>query len=479
MLLCNKSGKIFNVTDLFCELVDIKKDKLLDGYIQKIEFSELNSNHNFYNKLLSQQEFNNLEINTLSSKGITKYLIANKKIINENGDSFILLYFSDISKYKRKISNLEISERNHRILLEESTDPIFSFKEDGTYRYINKAFADPFGKKPDDIIGKKIWDIFSQEEADKRFAVVKEVFKTKKQKEIEVRVPQPEKDLFFLTSVKPIFNNNGDIETVICISKNISDRKYLEQEREEYISKLAITNEKLEFIIKNRDRLFAIIAHDLRSPFNAIINLLSILKNDFNDLTDKEKMEVIKTVNQTSKNTYNLVENLLTWASVQQNEIKFEFEINDICYLINSVLEVIGETINQKELNVLFNCNDEINVLCDKNSIHIVLRNLISNAVKFSPRKSRISISINECESEVNIQIADQGKGIDNEIKDALLSGDKIHTSLGTEGEKGTGLGLMLCKEFVEKNGGRIWFESENGNGTIFNFTLKNHKSEK
>lgn len=128
------------------------------------------------------------------------------------------------------IAELREREQRYRILLDESSDPIFSFNREGRYLYINRAFAAPFKKNPEEIIGKKIWDIFSQDEADKRFAMVKQVFETGKTGVIEVRVPTPEKDLYFITTVKPIFDEAGEVATVICISKEITERKRMEDE---------------------------------------------------------------------------------------------------------------------------------------------------------------------------------------------------------------------------------------------------------
>lgn len=125
---------------------------------------------------------------------------------------------------------LQESERNYRILLDESSDPIFTFYPDGTYRYVNRAFADGVGRNMSEIIGKKIWDVFSQDEADKRYATVKWVFENGKTKVIEVRVPRPEGDTYYITTVKPILNEQNEVISVICISKEITDRKRMEQE---------------------------------------------------------------------------------------------------------------------------------------------------------------------------------------------------------------------------------------------------------
>lgn len=136
----------------------------------------------------------------------------------------------DAEKLYLELEKLRNSEKHYRILMDESMDPTFSFYADGTYRYVNKAFAKGVGRKVDEIIGHKIWDVFDRDEADKRFAVVKKVFTEGKTEEIEVRVPTPAGDTFYLTTAKPILEKSGTVETVICTSKNITKRKLAEIE---------------------------------------------------------------------------------------------------------------------------------------------------------------------------------------------------------------------------------------------------------
>jgi PAS domain S-box-containing protein len=134
----------------------------------------------------------------------------------------------DKEELNNELERLRISEKHYRLLLDESMDPTFSFYPDGTYRYVNNAFAQGVGKTSDKIIGRKIWDIFKKDEADKRFAIVKKVFSNGNTEEIEVRVPLPSGDTYYITTVKPIFNETGEVETVICTSKNITKRKLTE-----------------------------------------------------------------------------------------------------------------------------------------------------------------------------------------------------------------------------------------------------------
>lgn len=147
---------------------------------------------------------------------------------------------------KSEIQRLRESEQHFRTLLDESMDPTFSFYRDGTYRYVNRAFAEGVNHKPEDIIGKTIWDIFSQKEADLRFAIVKKTFAEGVSSEIEVRVPLESGDTYYLTSVKPIFNDDGEVETVICSSKNITKRKIAEIELQKAHDQLVLALEEIE-----------------------------------------------------------------------------------------------------------------------------------------------------------------------------------------------------------------------------------------
>lgn len=383
-------------------------------------------------------------------------------------------YKDSASEKDKLIATLKLSEKDHRILLEESTDPIFSFEPDGTYKYVNKAFADPFGIEPEEILGKKIWDIFDKDEAEKRFAVVKKVFESGEQAEVEVRVPQPDpkKDLYFLTTVKPIFDNDKNVSWVLCISKNISQRKYFEQERETYLKKLAEANEKLEKTIINRDNLFSIIAHDLRSPFQSLINISSLLKENFENLNKQEIEELLDSIENTSKNTFTLLEDLLTWANFQQDKIVLHIERNNICTLFKEIKNLYESSLENKNIELQIICSEKTFAYFDKNSISLVLRNFLSNAIKFTPEKGKIIIGVQEIENEIKVFVKDNGTGIADNLKNKIFKKESMVTTTGTQGEKGTGLGLVLCKKFIDKNKGRIWFESELNKGTTFYFTL-------
>ena len=232
------------------------------------------------------------------------------------------------------------------------------------------------------------------------------------------------------------------------------------------------TQIQLQEMNATKDKFFSIIAHDLKTPFNALLgyaNLIavSIEKSDL-ALTSKYANQI----HTSSVNAYNLLENLLIWSGSQTGSFKFSPEVVSIK---NSVSENIKLVVNQalvKNINVL-NEVDKKDVLADKYMIDTVIRNLLTNAIKFTHPDGEIRVSSFEKENKIEICVADNGIGIEKEDIDKLFRIDTKHTTTGTMEEKGTGLGLLLCKEFIEKHGESLWVESEPGKGSKFKFTLK------
>ena len=223
-----------------------------------------------------------------------------------------------------------------------------------------------------------------------------------------------------------------------------------------------------------KNKLFSIIAHDLRSPFTAIIGFSNMLVDSYEEFDDEERKKMIVTVHDSANGAYKLLENLLTWARSQSGRIDF---IPKDIYL----KEVVSETVSalfapasKKEIKISETVSDKDMISADKNMVSTVIRNLISNAIKFTPKKGTIQISTKkQADSNlIEISVKDSGIGIPKDKINELFRVDKNSSTAGTEGEQGTGLGLILCKEFVEKHGGKIWVESEIGEGSEFKFTL-------
>lgn len=221
-----------------------------------------------------------------------------------------------------------------------------------------------------------------------------------------------------------------------------------------------------------RARLFRIISHDLRSPFNAILGLSDLLLQDYGRLNEREKREFIGHINSTAKNTYTLVENLLEWSAMQTNGIQVKTENLNLKKLVSENLALQQESARRKEISLESSVADNVTAYADRNMSNTVVRNLLSNAIKFTHQGGKVSIAAQTTGDLVEISISDTGTGMTEEEIEQLLNADLNPSKLGTNQEKGTGFGLMLCKEFIETQGGRLHIESTPGVGSRFMFTL-------
>ncbi len=225
-----------------------------------------------------------------------------------------------------------------------------------------------------------------------------------------------------------------------------------------------------------KDKFFSIIAHDLKSPFSSVFGLTESLLEDHVSMDIAQRQLFIERLYDSSKQIYRLLENLLTWARIQREGMTLNKERFSICGLINGIKTLLQESIKRKNLTLKINSSDECEIEADKNMIETVIRNLLSNAVKFTPNGGEITISTEIRKAPKNsgllFTIHDNGVGIPPEAKDKLFTLTENVSTTGTEQEAGSGLGLILCKEFIEMHGGKIWAESEPGKGSTFYFTI-------
>jgi len=231
-------------------------------------------------------------------------------------------------------------------------------------------------------------------------------------------------------------------------------------------------NKQLNELISIKDKLFHIIAHDLKNPFSSLLGFTEILEDDFSELNDEEKLRLIKEVRVVIKSNFHLLENLLNWAiSQRQESFVNKTEIN-LYQIITEIESLFLAAAKNKKLKIDTNVPEDTIVYADPDMLRTILRNLLSNAIKFSKQESFVTISAAPLGNMIEISVKDSGVGIEPEKLVNIFDLGSMSTTRGTEGEKGTGLGLILCKEFVEKNGGTISVESEIDKGTRFFFTL-------
>jgi signal transduction histidine kinase len=231
-------------------------------------------------------------------------------------------------------------------------------------------------------------------------------------------------------------------------------------------------NQELTAINATKDRFFSIIAHDLRNPFNVILNYLNLLKMNDDNLDSNQRHEYIEEIDKSARSTYKLLDNLLLWARSQLNKIIIKKEELLLYDVAADAIEAYIYNAKHKRVSFSINVPKDMTIIADYSTIKTVIANLFSNAIKFSNQGGEIRVEAMEINKWIEVSVIDNGIGIPKEVLPNLFSIDEGYSTKGTGNEKGSGLGLILCKEFVEKNGGKIWVESEVGKGSTFFFTL-------
>jgi signal transduction histidine kinase len=232
-------------------------------------------------------------------------------------------------------------------------------------------------------------------------------------------------------------------------------------------------NNELHELNASKDKFFSIIAHDLRGPLSAFVGVTKILTEDILTMEKEEIMDITLSMKTSATNIYTLLENLLEWSRLMQGKMDFVPEKFNLKEKIEACIDVLSEYARKKRIGIAIIIPDEMEAFADNHMFDTVIRNLVSNAIKFTPVGGKVSVTA-FCKSDhsIEVEIIDSGIGIPPELKNKLFLLNEKTGRKGTAGESSTGLGLLLCKEFIEKHGGKIWVESELGKGSCFKFML-------
>lgn len=275
-----------------------------------------------------------------------------------------------------------------------------------------------------------------------------------KEQECELEVKNQIYEIHF----RPVKTSEGSISNGLLVAFNITERKNIERQLKELNS--------------NKDKFFSIIAHDLRSPFNSLLGLSDFIANEYDQLTDEQIRTFSMNINKVAKAVFALLENLLHWSMFQTGKLEFSPSRFKIDALVQEIVEIYKINAMRKNITLKTNSSEEVYVYADRNMIFTVLRNLVSNAIKFTDERGEVGIIFSENDDNIKITIYDNGVGITPEDMTNLFRMDKNISRIGTDNEKGTGLGLILCREFIEKNSGQLLIESSLNNGTTCTINL-------
>lgn len=256
---------------------------------------------------------------------------------------------------------------------------------------------------------------------------------------------------------------------VIVIRKGRKERIAILQAKNKLINE---KSEQLEESNETKNKLFSIIAHDLRSPFTSLLGFSSMLMEEAKEGNFKNTLYLSKNLSLAISNTFELLDNLLNWSRSQQNSIISSSKQLNLLTVIHEIIQPFMVKADEKQIEIDLQISNSIDVHSDKNVLMVILRNLLSNAIKFTYKGGKIIVGCEELPDNFIVTIKDDGKGIDSSIVNKILSDKLGYTTIGTENEKGSGLGLMLVKDFVTRIGGTIWVESIPEKGSTFSFTI-------
>lgn len=339
----------------------------------------------------------------------------------------------------------------------------FTLSDKGKILELNLMGSKMLGRERSYLINKSFGQFILEEELPAFNQFLESAFKTEVKKATDLMLKGIGNPPMYahLTAIIDEEHENSCLLTVV----DITDRKKAENELEEVVRQLHLLNAQ-------KDKFFSIIAHDLKNPFNAIIGYSELLMMEVVEKNYQSVEEYAGIILDSSVKAMDLLSNLMEWAQSQTGRIIYNPQRLVLNELVTKVTDMFDQIADHKNIKIKREISDEIEVLADKNMLATVIRNLISNAVKFVKPGGEINIYTEEDAKSIIICVKDYGVGIDNHVIDKLFRIDANYSSLGTNKEKGTGLGLVLCKEFVEKHGGKIWVETKKDFGSTFFVSL-------
>jgi len=361
---------------------------------------------------------------------------------------------------ERKIAQKELleSEIRFRSLVENAEDLIMRFDRDHRHVFVNSASLPVLGFPPENFIGVTHEEMGFPEDLCLLWEeAMDKVFESGVSEIIDFSIQVEERDLYFEWQLIPEFDAEGEMPYLLAVARDVTKRK--------------LSEKALEEALKTKDKFFSIIAHDLKNPFGSLRTLSEFLLES-DKLTKEEISEFTEVVHASACQAYDLLENLLDWSISQRGNINWEPQDFDLAELVETNINLIQANIHKKQIKLSFDPVSNKNVFADKYMIDTIIRNLLANAVKFTFIKGNIEIRLFEKEDQYGVSIKDDGKGISAENQAKLFNMDNQYSSKGTAMETGTGLGLILCKEFIDTNNGDLWVESEVGKGSCFSFTV-------
>ncbi|MBI9073579.1 MAG: PAS domain-containing sensor histidine kinase [Melioribacteraceae bacterium] len=404
------------------------------------------------------------------------------KVDDDNSETpYFITVLEDVTKRKEVEKHLANVEAREEALLKNIPDLVLKCYVNGYIISYHERKNEKFPLPKGDLVKKNITEcfpkefslrtLFFMERALQTGEVQSFIYEAKDKRKVyyeEARIIPTANDEFIIMIRDMTSRYLADME----IKKNIHQMEADAENLTLMSTKLAESEEKMRELNVNKDKFFSIIAHDLKNPFNALLSFSDMMANQLDELTKEEIADFSSRIYKSANDVYNLLENLLEWSRIQTNRIEhFPVKFN-LKSTINEAINLYRSSAVNKNIDIQNLVDEKITITADRNMISAVFRNLISNAIKFTSKNGAIKVVCILKGQNLMISVEDTGNGMSEKTLDSLFKIESSIRELDTEGERGTGLGLILCKEFIEKHGGKIWAESELGKGSNFHILL-------
>ena len=372
----------------------------------------------------------------------------------------------DITERKHIEDLLRQSEEKYRMMIDNIGEGIGFMNSSEEFEFVNNAAESIFGVEPGKLTGMNLLQFIDQSQYD---LILSETAKRAKGdasiNELEIVRPNGERRIIIITTVSQTDTDKGFLGTY-GVFRDITERKEAEAE-------IKLKNEQLLKMNAEKDKFFSIISHDLRGPFNGFLGFTELLVEELPDLSMEEIRNMAIDMKKSATNLFRLLENLLQWSRIKQGSLPFDTQNIRLMTVLKDIVGIMEEAAKIKGIELTYSIQSDLPVYADINIIQLVIRNLISNAIKFASKGGTVILSAElKKDQSVEIAISDTGIGMNRKIIDNLFRLDVPTNRTGTAGEPSSGLGLILCKEFIELHGGKLWVESLEGKGSIFHFSL-------
>lgn len=474
-----ENGMIMDANAGFTKIMGFEREEVIGKSMVDLNiWEDIEERKKFIQLIIEKGYCENFEVRFINKFGKRITGLLSGQIINFQGEPHILSVSRNITERKAEEEIIRESEEKYRLLAENMADVIWTMDvETMKFLYVSPSVFKLRGYTPEEIISSTIDSALTIEgSAYVRKNANMMVEKLKNDTEFFGKsytniIEQSRKDgTNVWTEVVTRFYLNdktGRIE-IHGVTRDISERKKAEDE-------IRRKNKELEKLNSEKDKFFSIISHDLRSPFNGILGLSNLMATDIQQLTREEIQEISLNLNKSANNFYRLLTNLLEWAKMQGRMTEYNPEKLMLKNFIFEVINLFTETANKKDIKLEFTAVDGIEVTTDRFMLDTILRNLVSNSLKFTNKGGRIDITAKKDSKKTEITVKDTGIGMSKEILENLFKIDSKQLSrYGTDNEPGTGLGLILCKEFIDRHNGELRVKSEEGVGSEFAIVLLN-----